>query len=278
MIPSSLRGASVQSARAQLEQLGLQVGTATGEHTDPTVVRGDVMGTDPAIGSTVAKNAPIKLIRSIGPAQLPLPDVVGSSESDARTLVTKAGFVAATTSIQQFDSKVAIGKVIDDLDANGKSLRARSTYSEARTIQLVVSAGPLPTVKNLTLSAAESKLADAGLGATPGTAIYDANVPKGDVIKIDPQKTNGVERVFRKGQNDVLLITSRGPQMVVVPNVINQTWATAKAILKKDGFNLNYSALADVGNGQLVTVQSVNPGAGESVAKGATLKIKFNGF
>jgi serine/threonine-protein kinase len=236
------------------------------------------MGTDPAIGKTVAKNAPITLIRSIGPAQLALPNVVGSAENDARTMVIKAGFVAAKTSVQQFDTKVPIDQVIDDLDANGKSLLTRSTYSEARTIQLVVSAGPLPTVNDMTVSAAEAKLSAAGLGATPGTSIYDATVPKGDVIKIDPQTTNGVARVFRKGDSDLLLITSRGPQMVEVPNVINQTWANAKAVLKNAGFHLNYSALADVGNGQLVTVQSVNPGAGQSVPKNSTLTIKFNGF
>jgi beta-lactam-binding protein with PASTA domain len=130
----------------------------------------------------------------------------------------------------------------------------------------------------MTVSAAEAALSAAGLGATPGTSIYDPTVPKGDVIKIDPQMTNGVARIFQKGQNDVLLITSRGPQMVTVPNVINQTWANAKALLKNDGFNLKYSALADVGNGQLVTVESVDPGAGESVPKGTALTIKFNAF
>ncbi|MDQ1544524.1 MAG: eukaryotic-like serine/threonine-protein kinase [Actinomycetota bacterium] len=278
IIPSSLKGTSVADARAQLEKLGLKVDSATGQHTDPTVATGEVMGTNPAIGSTIAKNAPITLIRSIGPAQLALPNVVGSPESDARRLVIKAGFVAAKTSVEQFDAKVPIDQVIDDLDANGKSLRTQSTYSEARTIQLVVSAGPLPIVNGMTVSAAEAKLSAAGLGATPGTSVYDPTVPKGDVIKIDPQTTNGAARIFQKGQNDVLLITSRGPQMVLIPNVINQTWANAKVLLKNAGFNLKYSPLADVGNGQLVTVESVDPGAGESVPKGTALTIKFNGF
>jgi serine/threonine-protein kinase len=275
IIPSSLRGASTADARAQLEKLGLKVETATGQHTDPTVAQGEVMGTDPAIGSTIAKNAPITLIRSIGPAQLALPDVVGSTESDARRMVIKAGFVAAKTSVQQFDAKVRVNQVIDDLDANGKSLLTRSTYSEARTIQLVVSAGPLPTVNNMTVSAAEAKLSAAGLGATPGTSIYDPSVPKGDVIKIDPQATNGVARIFQKGQNDVLLITSRGPQMVLVPNVINQTWANAKALLLKEGFTLNYDHTADA-FASLATVQSVTPGAGQSVRLGTTLAVKVS--
>jgi serine/threonine protein kinase/beta-lactam-binding protein with PASTA domain len=277
-IPASIRGQSVDSARAQLKQLGLQPSSVLGEHTDPTIPKGQVMGTDPSIGKHVAKGGTVELIRSLGAAQLALPNLIGETEDAARGLISKAGFVAVPASIDQFDSKVPTGQVIDDLDTNGKSLANRTKYSEGKAIQLVVSAGPLPEVEGLTVPAAESKLSDAGLGAKPGSAEYSATVPKGDVIKIDPEKTNGVAREFRKGQNDVLLVTSRGPQMVTVPNVVNQTWASAKALLLKDHFKLSYSALADVGGGQLVTVQSVDPGAGQSVPKGTILKIKFNGF
>jgi serine/threonine protein kinase/beta-lactam-binding protein with PASTA domain len=277
-IPASIRGQSVGAARAQLTHLGLKPSSVLGEHTDPTVPKGEVMGSDPAIGSHVSKGGTVKIIRSLGAAQLDLPNLVGETEDAAKGLITKAGFVVAPTTIEQFDADVPSGQVIDDLDTNGKSLTGRTKYSEGRAIQLVVSAGPLPEVEGLSVPAAESKLSDAGLGAKPGTAVYSSTVPKGDVIKIDPEKTNGVAREFRKGENDVLLVTSRGPQMVTVPNVVNQTWASAKALLLKDHFKLSYSALADVGGGQLVTVQSVDPGAGQSVPKGTLLKIKFNGF
>jgi serine/threonine-protein kinase len=277
IIPSSLRGTRVADARAQLEKLGLKVDSATGQHTDPTVARGEVMGTDPAIGSTIAKNAPITLIRSVGPAQLALPKVVGSPESDARRLVIKAGFVAAKTSVQQFDAKIPIDQVIDDLDANGKSLLTRSTYSEARTIQLVVSAGPLPTVNNMTVSAAEAALSAAGLGATPGTSIYDPTVPKGDVIKIDPQTTNGVARIFQKGQNNVLLITSRGPQMVLVPSIVGDSWAVAKKALTAAGFALTYNPLADV-LPTAVTVTGTDPAPGSSLPKGSNVTVHIKGL
>ncbi|MDQ1528758.1 MAG: eukaryotic-like serine/threonine-protein kinase [Actinomycetota bacterium] len=277
IIPSSLKGTSVADARAQLEKLGLKVDSATGQHTDPTVATGEVMGTNPAIGSTIAKNAPITLIRSIGPAQLALPNVVGSPESDARRLVIKAGFVAAKTSVEQFDGKVPIDQVIDDLDANGKSLRTQSTYSEARTIQFVVSAGPLPIVNGMTVSAAEAKLSAAGLGATPGTSIYDPTVPKGDVIKIDSQTKNGVARVFRKGQNDVLLITSRGPQMVDVPSIVGDSWDVAKKALTAAGFELTYNHAADL-LPAAVTVTGTDPAPGSSLPKGSNVTVHIKGL
>ena len=277
-VPSDIQGASVKAARLELQNAGFQVTRAVGHHTDPTVPKGAVQGSVPAIGSPISKGGTIQLIRSDGPAQLALPHVAGSPESTARTDISTAGFVADDKSIKQFDSTVPTGEVIDDLDAAGKSLANRATYSEGRTITLVVSVGPLPDVKGLSLKDAENKLTAALLTGKPGNAVYNDTVPKNDVVQIDPQKdSNGVPRTVRTGET-VLLITSRGPQLFDVPNVIGMSWTDAKKKLLAAHFKLSYSPAADVAP-NLFTVQSVTPnGSAGPLPKGTVLKIKFNGF
>jgi serine/threonine protein kinase/beta-lactam-binding protein with PASTA domain len=276
VIPSTLRGESLADARAQLEALGLHVAPTATPHTDPRVPVGDVVGTTPVAGTSVSKGGEITLIRSTGPAQLKLPHVVGSAESAARDAIKKAGFVTDRTVIRQFSSSIPAGQVIDDLDSDGKSLTGRATYSEGRTIQLIVSAGALPNVKGLTPAAAEQKLADVHLGATTGSSVYDSTVPSGDVIKIDPGVVNGTPRVFREGQDDVVLIISRGPQLVTIPDVINQSWFAAKRALIAAGFTkLDYNTAADGPQSILIFVSNVSPGVGTAVPIGTKLTITF---
>jgi serine/threonine protein kinase/beta-lactam-binding protein with PASTA domain len=277
-VPSDIKGASLASARAELTNAGFQVSQTVGHHTDPTVPKGAVQGSVPAMGSAIAKGGSIQLVRSDGPAQLALPHVNGSPEATARAGVTKAGFLVGDQSIKQFDTTVPIGEVIDDLDASGRSLANRAVYSEGRTITLVVSVGPLPSVKGLSLADAENKLTAVNLTGKPGNAVYDDTIPKGDVVQIDPQNdASGTARTVREGET-VRLIMSRGPQLFDVPNVIGMNWVDAKRLLQNAHFTLNYNHLADFAPGT-VTVQSITPsGANGPLPKGTVLKVKFNGF
>jgi eukaryotic-like serine/threonine-protein kinase len=76
----------------------------------------------------------------------------------------------------------------------------------------------------------------------------------------------------------VLLITSRGPEMVVIPNVVNMTWDKAKAALLAAGFTtLVYDHSADSpGVPAIIRVSKVTPAPGTSVVKGTTLKVSFS--
>jgi serine/threonine-protein kinase len=269
---------TVASATARLTAAGFDPIAATASRYDPDVALGSVSGTSPAIGASVAKGTKITLIVSKGPAQLSIPPLTGLSQAQAEDAIRKAQFSVGKPIIQQFDPTIDKGLVIDFLGSDGKSLVAASTYSQKRPITLVVSAGPLPDVAGLSVAAAEAKLAKAHLTGQPGSEVYSATVPAGDVVQIDPQKNSaGVGRTFRVGDTQaVLLITSRGPEMVQVPNVIGMTWGKAKTILAtQDGFALSYDHNADAAPG-FVTVTQVSPGAGQSVPKGSTLTITFN--
>jgi serine/threonine-protein kinase len=270
---------SVTAARAALTQAGLNPATATTTSTDPVAPANSVAGTSPKIGTSVKKGSSITIIVSTGPALLQIPPLTGLTEDQAKKAIVNAKFLVGKPTIEQFDPKIKKGLVVDYLDADGKSLLGQTTYSENRVITLVVSAGPLPNVAGMTVQAAEAALKQVGLTGEPGSAAYSDTVPSGDVVGIDPETNSaGVGRVFRVGDSEnVQLITSRGIEMFTVPNVINMTWANAKAALLADDFTLQYSRAADI-SPSTFTVQSVNPAVGSTQKKGTLIKVKFNGF
>jgi eukaryotic-like serine/threonine-protein kinase len=271
----SVAGDTLTAATTALTTAGFQPLTATTSRFDPDNATGTVSGTSPAIGRSVTKGAKVTIILSKGPAQLSIPVLAGLPEAQAKAAIRSAKFLVGSPTIRQFDPKATKGTVIDYDGSDGTSLLKQTTYSQKRPITLIVSAGPLPDVAGLSVTAAEAKLKKAGLPASEaGSEAYSPTVPLGEVVQIDPQ-TNaaGVGRLFRVGDTSpVLLITSRGPQMVQVPNVIGLSWAQAKATLTSAGFALNYNKTYDqVPNG--VHVINTNPAAGTSVVKGSTVKV-----
>jgi eukaryotic-like serine/threonine-protein kinase len=273
----SVSGDTEAAARNAITQAGLVPATATTDRYDPDVALNAVSGTSPAIGTSIAKGARVTIILSKGPALIALPSLTGKTEAEAKSAITNAHFLVGSPIIRQFDPKIDKGLVVDYLGVDGKSLISQSTYSEKRLITLVISAGPLPKVAGLSVADAEKALKKAGLNPVQGSEAYDPVIPAGQVVGVDPQaNAAGVGRVFRVGSTEpVLLITSRGPEMVQIPNVVSQNWSKAKATLLAAGFTLSYDHNADIAPG-IATVTKVTPAAGTSVAKGTQLTIKFN--
>jgi eukaryotic-like serine/threonine-protein kinase len=272
----NVAGETLAAATTELTQAGFHPLTTTASRFDPVVAAGNVSQTTPVIGASVAKGATVTIILSKGPAQLSIPVLVGLPEAQAKSAIRSAKFLVGSPTIRQFDPTTPKGLVIDFQGTAGTSLAKQPTYSQNRPITLIVSAGPLPDVANLSVTAAEAKLKKAGLAVSEaGSEAYNATIPVGLVVSIDPQaNAAGVARVFRVGDTSpVLLITSRGPQMVVVPNVVGETWTAAKAALKAAGFALSYNPAYDLGPNDFHVV-STNPAAGASVIKGSTIVVK----
>jgi serine/threonine-protein kinase len=275
----NVAGDTVPAATAALTQAGLEPLAGTTSRYDPDVATNAVSGTSPAVGATVAKGAKVTIILSKGPASIAIPVLAGLPEAQAKAAILSAKFLVGSPLIRQFDPKAKKGTVIDFQGSAGTSLLKQTTYSEKRPITLIVSAGPLPDVANLSVAAAEAKLKDAGLTATAGSEAYSPTVPVGDVVQIDPQTNSaGVGRVFRVGDSQrVLLITSRGPEMVQVPNVVGDSWDVAKKALLAAGFVLSYNHSADIFP-TAFTVSSTDPPPGTSIAKGSTVKVHIKGM
>ena len=107
------------NARQVLEAEGFVV--VDGERNDPLVPAGQVSGTDPAAGEQARRGSAITMFVSLGPQMLPVPDVIGQPEADARAAL--ADFTVAEPSLQQFSADVAAGSVIAVLGADGNPAR-----------------------------------------------------------------------------------------------------------------------------------------------------------
>jgi beta-lactam-binding protein with PASTA domain/tRNA A-37 threonylcarbamoyl transferase component Bud32 len=275
----NVAGDTLAVATQKLRTDGFVVATQTTTMTSPTIAQNLVANTTPAIGQQTNKGGTIVLRISSGPALLPIPNVVGQKTAAAKSLITTAGFTVGKKTIEQFDAKIAKGIVLQALDQDGNNLAAKNppTYAEQRPITLVVSAGQLPDVAGLDQNTAIARLAKVGITAQPGAEAYSDTVPNGKVIQIDPQTTAaGVSRVFRVGDSNVLLITSRGQEMVTIPNVEGESWAQAKPQLVAAGFQLSYDPRADGPGAIFIFVKSAKPAGGSQAPKGSTITVKFN--
>ena len=113
------------------------------------------------------------------PQPIDVPNVVGETESQARTDLGAAGFT--TQVVYATDPTIAAGLVIST-DPSGQAL-------PASTITLTVSSGPgqtvVPDVTGTTAAAATTALEAAGFTATE-TKASDPSVPAGEVIRTSP--------------------------------------------------------------------------------------------
>jgi len=270
-IPQSIEGKTPAEAEAILQELGFAVDPQNGTIDSPTVPKDAVAQTDPAIGSAIAKGAPVQLLISTGPKPIDFAITVGMPVEDAEDAIEAAPWTA-TDPITQFDGKIAKDTVIDVLAADGTTslIGTKATsYGELQKLTLVVSAGAVPAVKGEDVDDAITILGGVHLDASAGEQAYNDTIPEGKVIGIQLDKG----QVLHPGDKVALQI-SRGPAPVDVPNIIGMTWAAAKAKLDEAGLKYEYNQGADLAP-ELVTVRSTNPEAGTSVHRGDTIKVKF---
>jgi beta-lactam-binding protein with PASTA domain/tRNA A-37 threonylcarbamoyl transferase component Bud32 len=150
-------GRSVDDATAVLQQAGFAV--STDNRNDENVPKGNVVGTDPAQGTSVAPGSTVTIIVSAGPAPVAVPDVAGKSYDDAVQALAAKRFTAVRR--DDFSSTVPSGKAIGTDPAAGQ-LAPRDSQ-----VTVIMSKGPeMVTVPNLrgdTLDVATQQLQALGL-------------------------------------------------------------------------------------------------------------------
>jgi beta-lactam-binding protein with PASTA domain len=131
----------------------------------------------------------------------------------------------------------------------------------------------LPDVAGQSVEDATDALAELQITATSGAEQYHEEIPAGDVLGIDTStNTNGI---VREGSS-VLLIISRGPAPVVIPDVSGESRDDAIAILDELGLNVKYNPLFSLIPESTVT--GTDPVTGSSVPKGTTVNLYLQLF
>lgn len=271
-VPESIAGMSPEQATETLTELGLTVSPENGEIDSPTIPQGAVAETDPELGSSVAPGSEVQLLISTGPKPIDLPALAGMTEDEAIAAIEAAPFTLADPIIRQFDGEVPTGIVIDALDVNGTTLQGVPQYGERQAITLVVSLGALPDVTGMSTDDARAAIESAGLvlGAINESEFSDT-VPQGAAIRI--QALEGAS-VVRDGDT-VDLITSKGADLVEIPDIEGETLAAAKAELEEAGFTVEVRTLLpeNVWDNPNARSAGTDPGEGEMVKRGSTIVL-----
>jgi serine/threonine-protein kinase len=230
---ADVRGDTPEAARLILEEQGVVVSDQLAEAYDLEIEAGLVAGTDPAAGETIDRDTVVTIVVSLGPEPTTVPDVVGQPEADALAALVGAGFDVGE-SILQFDPDVADGSVIVVVDAEEAALAAGAASFKGTPVRLIVSVGPIPAVRGLTVEAAQAALAARGLtGIVGGAAEFDntGEVAQGDVLRVERTSDAPV----RPGST-LTIIVSRGQDLVDIPDVVGETIENAIAALEAAGF------------------------------------------
>ncbi len=244
-------------ATARLRAVGLGAALQP-ERFDETIPAGQVLAQAPDPGGRVRKGSAVALVVSRGPDRRVVPaSVVGATQQAATSALTDLGLRAGAVT-QEF-AAAAVGTVLRTDPTPGTSLRPDTA------VALVVSKGveplPIPDVRKRPQAQAQAQLQAAGFSTTVQQA-FDEQVPAGTVLDQSPQGIAG------RGAT-VTLTVSKGPDLQVVPQLLNTSRTDAEAQLSALGLTTQV-ILLPAGPG---TVRRIDPGAGTRVRKGTSVTL-----
>lgn len=253
-------GLTQQAASDRLERAGLEVEVAAPAYSD-TVAAGKVLRTDPAGGDRVLDGGTVTITMSKGVEQYQLPDLAGKTLDEAQDALLGIKMTYGKA-VGRWSDTVPKGQVLGSDPVAGTTLRPGTS------VDVLVSRGRQPVQvadwAGKDAGKAQAALEKAGIRVQTDSR-YDDDVPAGQVISQSPDPG----RLF-KGDTVVLLV-SRGPELVAVPSLRAWGVEAAKDKLESLGFEVKTThAAAYLGLGY---VYSTDPGAGKRVPKGSTITL-----
>lgn len=152
-----LRGLSVSEAQSKAQKEGFNFSQSGSEYSD-SVDEGCIISQNPSGGNKAEKGATISCVVSKGPNNnVEVPNVVGSSESYAKSAITNAGLKVNVT--QNYSSSVAKGNVISQSPSSG-------TAKKGDTVTIEVSLGAKPSDESSSDSSSSTPSTNAATNST----------------------------------------------------------------------------------------------------------------
>ncbi len=229
-----------------------------------TVAADMVISADPGAGAEIMRGSTVNLQVSKGPERFLVDEaLLGLPEADVSTAL--AGLPIAVIRAEGFHETVPAGSVIGFDPAVGTELR------RDQQITMLVSIGPeprvIPDVSGMAQGEARAALEAVGF-AVDVREEFNRDVAAGIVLTTEPAPDAGPQPVGAT----IILVISKGPDLVAVPDVIGKDRDTAIAELEAAGFVADPTSFL----GNRVTQQS--PAPGELAERGSTVSILLSFF
>ena len=264
-------GGSVLEATATLVEAELSVADTVLEEFDLVLPEGTVKGTNPSAGAEVEKQTEVRLIVSLGPNPVAVPAISGQSLAEVELALQEVNLILGSTS-EEFNDFVDEGSVLRLVDEDNETLAAGSQVLAGSTLNAVLSAGPLPDVTGLPVDEARETLDAVGVnGVVGGDGAFSDTVPEGYVVEVSLP----AGATIRPGDT-LTLIVSRGPELVMIPDLVGETIADAKEVLEGLGFEVEVRSEFPESDWDrsFARVTSLSPSSGQEVAKGTLVIIR----
>lgn len=221
----SLRGQTASVAGAQLKSMGLQV--TFGKPANNPLRKGEVIETLPHRGSQVASGGTVKLIVSLGPVMLEVPNVSGQPLASAQAALRAAHLTPGTVR-QAVSSSVTAGYVI------GTVPRAYTKCPRHQPVTLVESAGPgLPNFVGMLVPDATAQATSGGYTIN-AVADQKGSQPANTIVRQSPPPNTPIT-----AGEVVTVYYSPGPPGVPVPDVKGMDVNQATQVLTQAGFQVS---------------------------------------
>ena len=222
-------GLSQNDAESTIAEAGLTVGDVEGAYSDEAP-EGEVLRQEPEAGTELSVGSAVALTVSDGRHYVTVPDVVGTAQSDAPSLLEEVGLAMGDVARRASHDTPAGTVMTQDPEAG-----AEHPYGEA--VEVVVSAGPpqatVPDLIGQPNYQAEAAIEEAGL--TVGTVTRE---PSGDididhVLAQSPQP--GAQQTVG---SQVDFVVSTGALRVSVPDVRGMDQSAAVSAMRNAGLNV----------------------------------------
>jgi len=238
---------------AQVTLSVLNAETEIIEESSATIAKGLVTRTNPTAGSLFFGTNKIQIFVSSGPKLVTAPELIGMNLAEATATILKAGFVLGE--VKSVFNAAPLGEVFDHLGSDGTQI------PETSRINIWISLGAIPAVAGLGQEAAVTAIEAVGLKINEINEEYSDSIPLGQVINLVPL----TEPLGENGS--VNLLVSKGPNVVIVPNMIGQTILAAKASLESLGLKVV------VNTDQLTTKWGIVKVKRQSASAGTQLRV-----
>jgi eukaryotic-like serine/threonine-protein kinase len=258
-----LTGLTLDQATAKAKAAKLQVvNGGTRAAPDP---KGTVIDQSPKGGDFSGQHK-VTLVTSSGPAPVDVPNIINAPWADAKQALDTAGLIYAPNPPSEHDETIEAGRVLRVDPPAGRPVAPDAS------VNVVLSSGhapvTVPDVSNETFGDAVKLLQAKKFKVQRAPQDdFSAKVKKGDVIGTEPPSPTPAPY-----GSTVIVHVSKGPDLVVVPDVTFETWTQAKSDL--EGAGLTIGTLRHLRSDTSV-VTSQDPSGGK-VPRGTSVDLDFN--
>ncbi len=220
---------------------------------------GYIIRTQPAAGQFFLKGSNLVIIVSKGPRMSLVPPLRGLDVKTATSRLAKSNF--SVGAIAEYFNEAKAGTVFDFLGSNLQRV------AESTPISLKKSLGPLPAVTGLNQATAINNIQSQGLTVLTVESEFSDTVASGLALRLTPQ----TEPIGKGGK--VTLWVSKGPNLVIMPNVVGETLSAAQSLLESLQLTVKVNTDQLRQNWGIVKVRSVSANAGTKLRVHDTVVI-----